>query len=339
MAVPRTNHSATRLRDGDVLVVGGSGDADAPGSAERYDAGTESWTATGQMTAARSFGHRATLLRDGTVLVTGGLALDDVNLVASAELYDPRAGTWTATSAMQTARILDTVTVLRDGRVLVVGGADNSVGGGALATAELYDPVKGTWAATRAMSKARVGHTATLLPDGTVLVAGGWDGSGEGGAPVGPPHFASAELYDPDTGTWTATGGMDRGRAKHAAVLLTDGSVLVSGGGALAAAEIFDPGKGDWTAVGSMVRSRQSHTATLLRDGTVLVTSPDRVAFAELFDPAGASWTAVPNPKPGRGGHSATLLRDGTVLVAGGSDFDGNELASAVAFVPGGVSP
>ena len=284
--------------------------------------------------------HRATLLRDGTVLVTGGIALDDVNLVASAELYDPQAGTWTATSPMHTARILDTATVLRDGRVLVVGGADNSVGGGALATAELYDPNNGIWTTTGAISKARVGHTATLLPDGTVLVAGGWDGSGEGGALVGPPHFASAELYDPDTGTWTATGGMDRGRAKHAAVLLSDGSVLVSGG-ALAAAEIFDPGKGDWNTVGSMVRSRQSHTATLLRDGTVLVTSPDRMAFAELFDPPRASWTAVSNPKPGRGGHTATLLRDGSVLVAGGPDYDGHWASrSAVAFVPGGgISP
>ena len=138
------------------------------------------------------------------------------------------------------------------------------------------------------MVEARSGYTATLLPDGMVLVAGG---------AFGRVSLGSAELYDPNTGTWTATGSMIEARSAHTARLLPDGRVLVVGGyydstapsgrsnftTILASAELYDPGRGTWTAGGSMIGARGGHTATLLLDGTVLVEGNG--ASAELYDP------------------------------------------------------
>ena len=169
---------------------------------------------------------------------------------------------------MLTSRANHTATLLPDGKVLVTGGLDTR--GGALGSAELYDPSRGTWTATRELGLARANHTATLLRDGKVLVAGG---SAQGG------RRTEAELYDPVGRTWTPTGDMVLARANHTATLLRDGRVLVVGGCCglgeeypmLASAELYDPASGTWAAAGSTLGIPEGPTATLMPDGRVLV--------------------------------------------------------------------
>ena len=200
----RSGHTATLLPDGKVLVTGGSigyFSGELLASAELYDPGSGSWTATGSMAAARD-GHTATLLPDGTVLVAGGVGSSGE--LASAELYDPRSGTWVPTGNMIETRFTHTATLLRDGTVLVAGGFSGGDSGSTLASAELFDPDSETWTAAGSMAEARDNPMATLLPDGTVLVAGGFHQ--EGCTPSTPCSgsivpLASAELYDPRSGT------------------------------------------------------------------------------------------------------------------------------------------
>jgi hypothetical protein len=185
------------------------------------------------------------LLPNGQVLVTGGIG-NGVNSLASAELYDPATGVWTATGSMATARYNHTATLLPSGQMLVAGGISED-GVNSLASAELYDPATGVWTATGSMATARTVHTATLLPNGQVLVAGGSEDFISG-------YLASAELFDPATGMWTDTGSMAAARGHHTATLLPNGQVLVAGGrdddAILASAELYDVGLGfarpDW---------------------------------------------------------------------------------------------
>ncbi len=234
MTASRGGHTATLLMNGKVLVAGGA-DQDIGGtgsaSAELYDPSTGTFTQTGSMAVAR-FRHTATLLQNGKVLITGGTSLDSSNPTSTAEVYDPASGTFTATGGMTTAREEHTATLLADGKVLIVGGEGPVTGSSGLqptATVEVYDPSTGLFSTTGSMTAARSLHTATLLPSGNVLVAGGGDNS-------------TAEVYDPATGYFSITGGMEIGRSGHTATLLPNGSVLVAGGGifsGLASAELY----------------------------------------------------------------------------------------------------
>jgi len=269
MITPRNSHTATLLRDGTVLVAGGiSGDLVA--QAELYDPGSGSWAATGSMDGGR-YGHTATLLPNGKVLVAGGFRDGSEDPVASAALYDPTNGVWTDTGTMGEGRTLHTATLLADGTLLVAGGSNSASGGGALASAEVYDPGTGTWTATGTMIEARYGHTATVLLDGTVLVAGGVPNDAEHVSPINEA-LASAELHQPDLDSWDAIPSMATGRAKHTATLLPDGRVLVARLGQSGSAELYDPGSRSWTATGNMEAVRFVRTATLLSDGRVLRT-------------------------------------------------------------------
>jgi hypothetical protein len=230
MASTRLWHTATLLQNGQVLVAGGSSRYDncTVASAELYDPIAGIWTATDNMATPRQM-YTATLLPNGTVLVAGGYNSAIAGFLGGAELYDPTTDTWSATGSMIAARYQHTATLLPNGTVLVAGGCcdmSSSIWTGqpqAYASAEIYDPATGVWTTTASMAAARRGFTATLLPNGRVLVAGGSsDGSICG--------IASAELYDPTTGTWSATGSMSTGRYGQTATLLPNGHVLVSGG-------------------------------------------------------------------------------------------------------------
>jgi len=200
MATARGYHTATRLADGRVLVIGGSADAwtsNAPliASAEIYDPKAGTFSTTGQLNVARAW-HTATLLADGRVLITGGQSTGGEQL-ASAELYDPGTGRFTPTGSMEVGREYHTATLLNDGRVLVAGGGGDYTNLNFLASAELFDPKTGTFTATGPMADARTYHGASLLPDGRVLVTGGYGAK----APL-----ASAELFDPKAGTFSPAG-------------------------------------------------------------------------------------------------------------------------------------
>ncbi|MGH9747099.1 MAG: Kelch repeat-containing protein [Candidatus Acidiferrales bacterium] len=321
MVSARAEHTATLLENGKVLITGGVNSTSLLATAEIFDPASGTFTATGSMTAARSL-HTATLLEhgpaatNGKILITGG-SIGFSSDLATAELFDPATVTFTATGAMSVARSEHTATLLANGKVLVAGGATSN-------TAELFDPATGTFTATGKLTVGgRWGCTATLLNDGRVLIAGGRDSEDvfDGGA------LNVAEVFNPATGSFTATGPMTQFRDQLAAALLNNGQVLLTGGfngSPVPDAELFDPTTGSFSRTGSMGTARADQTATLLDDGTVLVAGgftyvePGSFASAEIFDPTTSSFTPTGPMSAGRFDHTATRLNDGTVLITGG---------------------
>ena len=240
-------------------------------------------------------------------------------------------GTFVATGSMSTPRAGATATLLPDGRVLIAGGTSGPGASTALASAEIYDLRSGTFTPTGSMAAPRTNAGALALPDGRVLIAGGFGVDGSGAAVV----LATAELFNPATGTFATTGSMSVQRALASMVLLADGRILVAGGESgssrgtteLASAEIYDPGTGTFSATGSMHVSREAASAALLPDGQVLVaggsTSSDAAggavtATAELFNPATGTFSTTGSMASGLARRSAALTLFGTVLLVGG---------------------
>lgn len=334
LATARSGHTATLLPDGRVLVVGGLHAGAVLASAEIYDPITETWSETGSLGAARS-SHTATLLPNGQVLVVGGhfyltFPIPAVSL-ASAELYDPATGTWSETGSLGTARSEHTATLLQNGQVLVAGGRYfHPSGSPSLTSAELYNPVTGTWSETGNLNYERFWHTATLLPGGQVLVIGG--------------HYIDlVESYEPVTGMWSFVNSWDT-RGSHTATLLYNGQVLAAGGSAYDpgdenGAALYDPATGLWRDTGFLNETRANHTATLLPNGQVLVAGGYGFeegirASVELYDPATEMWNETSSLGTGRSYHTATLLPNGQVLVVGGRDLN-EALASVELYDPG----
>ncbi|MGH7841128.1 MAG: Kelch repeat-containing protein [Candidatus Binataceae bacterium] len=273
--------------------------------------------------ATPRFAHTATLLNDGTVLVTGGADNNGVTQF-NAEIYNPATGTFAlAHGVMDVARVLHTATLLNDGTVLIAGGEAFS-GAEVYATADIYNPATGLFTlTTTTMTTARAEHTATLLPNGDVLIAGGFDTTGN---PV-----ATAELYNPATQTFTATGNMSIERLGHSATLLQSGEVLIAGGQAksgavLKTAEVYDPATAIFTLTAKKMKvARTLHTATLLNNGEVLLASGFGVhgtttRSATLYNPATNEFLAAREVIHSGYFATATLLPTGDLLRSGGFD-------------------
>ena len=300
---------------------------------------TDTWSAAPQMPTERVAGHTATVLADGRLLVLGGVK--STGGTAAADVFDPATSTWASVASMGTLRSSHAATLLADGRVLVTGGSTVATGAAQgyvnNTSAEIYDPVANTWTAAPPMSVARAHHTATLLPDGKVLVVGGENALYlvEG----------SAEVYDPAANTWSAPRAQPVSpRSQHTATLLPSGLVLVAGGfdivnGLLtpsAGAELYDPvlhtststdihgvtttvvtGQ-DFTATAAMASSHYGHSATRLADGRVVVVGGNTTQ-TEIYDPTAATWTTQGSTAATHTAHGAALLADGRILVVGGT--------------------
>jgi uncharacterized protein (TIGR03437 family) len=362
LANGRSSHTATLLPNGRVLVVGGKNAAGNPlNSAEVYNYVAKTWsnaplpppfpsTQPFTLNEARS-DHTATMLPNGQVLIAGGLGNDNA-VLNSAELYEYAAGSWSltknastgATTQMIAARAGHTATLLTDGKVLVVGGVRANSPLIATNTVELYDPATGTWSTTSPLNNPRFNHTATLLPNGKVLVVGGLTEQGA----------TSAELYDPATGNWTNTPAPGVARYYHTATLLPNRSVLVVGGVGFGgvrtnSVQLYDPNggvNGSWSTAPTLPAPRSNHSATLLPNGTVFIfggLASNTTAYnnGAIFTPSGASgsWTPLNFTDTGsaaapafRHSHLATLLPTNKVLISGGL---GGTLANNVGTVIG----
>jgi hypothetical protein len=314
----------------------------------------ETFVQTGNMTTPRQ-AHTATLLKDGRVLIAGGVLYLDPNSIrgtflASAELYDPATGTFSPTGSLAIARATSAAALLPDGRVLIAGGAvyDDASGTTFLGSAELFDPISGTFTPTGNMVTAQYGSTATLLNNGKVLFTGGTRP-----LPIGNrgylPVDAGAELYDPGTGSFSPIDMVVPGSPSTpiypwgpglAETLFTktsslfDGRILIAGG--FAAPKLYDPTTNTVAALGLPAQPPFlfGHTASLLPTAKVLIAGGKDLAAdyyapslkrAELYDPDSRTFQATQSLQIARSGHTATLLPGGLLLIAGGGSFDENE--------------
>lgn len=263
MEVARVGHTAALLADGLVLIAGGQDETFTNlRSAELFEPSSGTFRPIGDMHEPRT-GHTATLLKNGKVLVAGGQ--NGISILASAELYDPETDTFSDTGSMSVPRLFATATLLRDGEVLIAGGGSlvGGCSGCSVASAEIYDPASGKFSTVGDMKYSRRGHTASRLKDDKVLIAGGIDDS----LPDAQRLLDSAEVFDPRTCQFSLTSNMSNPRFGHAASLLRNGGVLITGGFVDAftitnTAEIFDPHSNSFMNAGSMTDARAEHTST-----------------------------------------------------------------------------
>jgi len=314
MVSARHSHTATLLNSGKVLIQGYY-----PNTGELYDPVSGTFDTTGSTVQNHLQGSTATLLSDGTVLIVGG-----INAQRVAEIYNPVSGLFSLTDSLTAPHSLHTATLLPNGTVLIAGGQDHDAGPQTHSVAEIYDPVLGSFTVTDSLIQHRSGHTATLLPNGHVLIAGGMrttqPGSGEA--------LASCEVYDPSTGSFSQIPSMGQERLGHTATLLQNGLVLIAGGSGQNTAELYDSVTQLWTPTANLsIPDRWSHSATLLPGGQVLLAggiNSTATNSAELYDPGTNTFSTTDSMITPRQQHTATLLADSTVLVAGGYDGSAN---------------
>lgn len=224
---------------------------------------------------------------------------------------------WETTGEMSQLRSMHASTLLADGRVLVAGGRLLSGG----KAAEVYDPATGTWATTGSMLTNRGRSVAVTLDSGRVLVAGGTTETSSSLVPT-----EACEIWDPATGSWSATASLTQARSSHTLTRLADGRVLLAGGisaakTTLSTARIYSPTAGTWGSEIAMYAPRSSHRAVTLDDGRVLLVAGSLDASSEIFDPAGDSFLPSATMSSRRDDPEVVKLPDGRVLAAGGLDL------------------
>lgn len=328
---PRADHTATLLPDGRVLIAGGMVENGVfLDSMELYDPRTGSFKPAGTMSTKR-VGHSATLLSSGKVLLAGGMAERSFEgglhsiMSSTADVYDPQTNRVTSAGNMVTGREAHEAVPLPNGKVLFIGGYD---GRHYIDSIEVFDPSTNKFALAGKLMEPRGAAVAVLLPTndgkdaGKVLVMGGASGESETNRIV----LGSAELFDPNTGASVKVGEMSLRRYKHAATLLADGRVLITGGSddrdwgnMYDSAEIYDPASHRFTPTSKMLskRFKLPHATVLLRNGKVLVAGGSNVV--EVFDNNQKKFLAVNGSlsAPSYYG-TATMLKDGKVLIVGG---------------------
>jgi hypothetical protein len=316
----RTNHTATLLQNGRVLVVGGSDGAQPLSGAVLFDptAATPSWSPAGDLAEARHT-HTATMLPDGRVLVVSGLG--ELADLTSAEIYD---GSWSSAGALTTQRRNHMSVLLPSGKILVTGGIYRTATGSfrIVRSTEIFDPGGGgSWSAGEDLLTVQEGATATLLPNGSVLIAGAY-------------HSTVCEIYNQEGAAWSSAGMMPTPRVSFETTALPDGRVLFTGGYQVSgvpldAVDSYDPRTG-WQSHSSMVQARNLHVTALLPDGRVLIAggedeNEEELGSTEIFDPVTNSSTAAADMLFTRRNHAAVPLPDGRVLIVGSR---GNSLAN-----------
>ncbi len=334
MTMPRGGHTATVLRDGRVLIVGGDTALNAhTATAEIFDPVTNTFSPTGSLNAPRT-GHSATLLPDGRVLVIAGY--NNTGLLGDAEIYDPATGQWTVTQPNFAHGVVHIATLLKDGRVFVMAGSQPSGSSGLDDRVEIFDPQTNLWQKVAYHENTGGGAAATLLADGRVLIAGG---------------TADPAIYDPTHDAWHFAGMLITPRSQAQMARLPDGRVLLIGGVAFSAgggpvlgsAEIFDPRNTIWLQAAPLARARYNTAAVVLPDGRVLIVGgweaynsyeAALLNTAEVYDARSGVWSTLAPLNSGRASHTATLLPNGRVLVTGGETSRGTFLESAEVLTP-----
>jgi hypothetical protein len=308
-----------------------------------------------RLAAARALAAAVTL-QDGKVLLAGGV--DDLgNVLASAEIYDPVARTFTPTGAMGVPRVLHAAARLPDGKVLVSGGTTTLMDpvqllATAQSSAEVFDPATGTWSGAAAMSRRLIGHGLHALGTGRVLASGGFQVNVLFGIPLPVGSIRECQLYNPATNAWTSAASMIQTRAVHgpSSIVLPNGRVLVTGGAqsgpdltmavTTAQAEVYDPVANAWANLPNMAVARITQSVTVIPDAGggpgVLVAggatgsfaAPAAVDTVELLELSTLQWRPLPNLVAARGGHGAVLTPDGMAVLFGGQGAGGSTLAS-----------
>jgi hypothetical protein len=359
----RFQHAATRLADGRVLLTGGQGGTSqgVGQSAEVYDPATGLFTSVTPMNSGRWL-HNSVALTNGTVMVLGG-STPNANTTASTEIFDPAAnggaGGWTTIGAP--GRSLATVTLLPDGRVMLVGGQNERQGNDPTTTpatsqsvsrtTHLYDPATGTWTDGPPLATARYSHSTVLLTNGKLLVAGGVGPQNIGGR----TSLASAEIYDPVANAWTPAGSMNVPRVNFGMITLPNGKVLAIGGSSnsnntplLATTEIYDPDANTWaytsngTAQTTLSEQKFHLSPILLSTGEVVVAGGSTgggtsSSAVEVFDPASQNWSPLTPLATARTQHFPVALPDGKFVLLGGHVPNSLLGGLAAAGAPGGV--